>query len=180
MDPEQARLVMEQVRADGHGQQMGPEAQPTQASSQWRGSARWLFACLGSGGLLMAAVLAWGHWEFGSLSNTLAYLNGERLLIDPGTVSFGIARRGEERNAHVTIRNRTGKEVKFLGAKSTCACMGVEEKFPFSIADKGQKEVSIRVWFTSKDSVFKKRVDFYTDDEANPVLAIAVHGTITD
>lgn len=167
----------EQVQANADG----PETEPkVRTPPRWRGSSMWLLACLGGGALLIAALLAWGYWEFGSLSNTLAYLNGERLLVDPATLSFGAVRRGEERDLQVTIRNRTGKEVKIMGAKSNCGCMGMEEKFPFSIAQGGQRELTIHIWFTGKDSAFEKRVDFYTDNEAKPVTAVLVRGTIAD
>ncbi len=161
-------------------QLMEPEVQPVKLRPRWRSAMLWGLACAGGGGLLIAAVLAWGHWEFGSLSCTLAYLNGERLLVDPATLSFGAGRRGEERDLHVTIRNRTGKEVKLLGAKSTCSCMAAVEKFPISISPGGQQELTIHVWLIGKDSLFEKRVDYYTDDEANPVIAVTVRGTITD
>jgi hypothetical protein len=112
----------------------------------------WILACIGGGALLLAAPLAWGYWQFGSLASTLAYLNGERLLVDPATPSFGVAKRGEERDVQVTIRNRTGKDVKILGAKSTCGCMVMAEQFPISIANAGQQELTIHIWLTGNES----------------------------
>ncbi|HZV04527.1 MAG TPA: DUF1573 domain-containing protein [Gemmataceae bacterium] len=140
----------------------------------------WILACFGGGCLLIAPVLVWGHREFGSIASTLAYLNGERLLVDPGTLSFGTIRRGEERDLRVTIRNRTGKDVKVVGARSTCGCMASVERFPLSIADGDKQELTIHVEFIGKDSVFEKRIDYYTDDEAKPVIPVVVRGKLTD
>ncbi len=173
-------MDVKQAQMDSCSQVRAPEAQPEKTNAPWRGTAMWGVACAAGGALLITAVLAWGYWEFGSLSSTVAYLNGERLLVDPGTLSFGTCRRGEERDLQVTMRNRTGKEVKILGARSTCGCMVTTEKFPLSIGDRGQQELAIHVWLTGKDSLFDKRIDFYTDDEANPVIAVAVRGTIRD
>lgn len=171
---------MEEIPAGYRILESVPEGQLMKRRPRWRGSAAWVVACLGGGGVLIAAFLAWGYMAFGSLATTLAYLNGERLLVVPGTLSFGAARRGDEQDLKVTIQNRTGKEVKILGARSTCGCMGTEEKFPFSMADGDQRELTIQVWLVGKDSLIEKRVDFYTDDEANPVISVTVRGTITD
>lgn len=179
MDVENAR-VMEENQAELHSLEAEPAPQPAKIRLRLLGPAASILACLGGGGLLIAAALKWGYWEFGSLASTLAYLNGESLLVDPGTLSFGTARRGDERDMHVMIRNRTGKAVKILGVKSTCGCMVTAEEFPLSIRDRGQQKLTIHVWLTGKDSLFEKRVDFYTDDEANPVIAAAVRGTIMD
>lgn len=140
----------------------------------------WLLACLGGGFAVIAALLAWGQHEFGSLGNTLAYLNGHRLLAAPDRLSFGTARRGEEKVLHVTIQNRTGKNLKLLGARSTCGCMATEEQFPIAIADGGQRELTVRVWLTGKDSKFEGRIDYYTDDETNSAITVVVRGTIVD
>lgn len=113
----------EQVQMNVCGQETEPNAQTARTSPRWRSSSAWLLACCGGGALPIVAVLAWGYWEFGSLANTLAYLNGERLLVDPESLSFGTGRRGEERDLHFAIRNWTGKDVEVLGAKSTCGCM---------------------------------------------------------
>jgi hypothetical protein len=176
----EAKMNAEQVQANVCGPEEEPNAQPVRTTPRWRGSSMWLLACLGGGGLLLAALLAWGHWEFGSLANTLAYLNGERLLVDPRVISFGAVRRGEERDLHVTIRNRTGEEVKIIGAKSNCGCMATVEQFPCALANGDQREFPIHIWFTGNESTFEKRVDFYTDDDAKPVIAVVVRGKITD
>jgi hypothetical protein len=171
---------VDEIQVDAHAPGRGPNAQPAKALPRRRVPTGWLLACLGGGGLLIAAVLAWGYWQFGSLANTLAYLNGERLLVDPSTPSFGTAKRGEERDLHVTIRNLTGQQVKILGARSTCGCMAMVEKFPVVIADGGHQELTIHVVLTVKEDVFEKRIDFYTDDGSNPVIAVTVRGTIAD
>jgi hypothetical protein len=180
MNTDQAQMEAEQVQADRSSQKGARDAVPAKIPSRWRGPGVWLLACLGGGGLLIAVVLAWGYWQLGSLSSTLAYLNGERLFVDRGVLSFGTAKRGEERSLQLVIRNRTGKDVRILGAKSTCSCMGTEEEFPFLLADGGQRELTVRVWVVGKDSLFEKRLDFYTDDENNPVISVTVRGKITD
>ena len=179
MNADQVHMA-EQVHADSGNQETEPKVQPTKPCSRRRGFSVWILACCGGGGFLIAAALAWGYWEFGSLANTLAYLNGERLLVDPGALSLGTGRRGEERVVHFAIRNRTGKEVEILGAKSTCGCMAMAEEFPFSIANGNQRELTIHIGLTGKDSAFEKEIDFYTDDEAKPVIAVVVRGEITD
>lgn len=173
-------MDVKQTQADPSSRLMETEAPPAKTCYRWRGPMASILGCVGGGGLLISLALAWGHWEFGSLSSALAYLNGERLLVDLGTLSFGTARRGEERDLQFTIRNRTGKEVKILGTRSTCGCMATAEKFPISIGNRGQQDLTIHVWLTGKDSAFEKRVDFYTDDDANPVVPVVVRGTITD
>jgi hypothetical protein len=183
MDAEQARMVVEPVQA-GQADDRGPERKPEiHGAPTGKGGRRgpaWILACVGGGGLLIGAALAWGYWQFGSLASTVAYLNGERVFVDPDTLSLGVVRRGEERDLRFTIRNRTGKAVKLLGAKSTCGCMRMEETFPISIGEGGQRELTIHVWLTGKDSAFDKRVDFYTDEESKPVIAVAVRATLTD
>lgn len=173
-------MDVDQVEADVRGPELEPQAQPMQSRPRWQGSMMWLVACLGGGGFLIAALLAWGRWEFGSLGNTLAYLNGQRLLAAPNVLSFGTARRGEERILQVTLLNRTGKTVALPGARSTCGCMGIEVQFPIVIMQGDRCKLTVRVWPTGKDSAFEGRIDFYADDESNPAIPVLVHGTITD
>jgi len=40
--------------------------------------------------------------------------------------------------------------------------------------------LTIHVEFIGKDSVFEKRIDYYTDDEAKPVIPVVVRGKLTD
>jgi hypothetical protein len=129
--------------------------------------------------LLLAGLLGWGYWEFGSLPNALAYMNGERLLVHPSTCSFGSAPRGEEREVHVSVQNRTEREVRVLGARMSCTCITTDE-LPVSIEPGGQRDFTIRVFLGGKESTFEKRVDYYTDYEAKPSLPVLVRGEITD
>jgi len=179
MNAEQAQTV-EKVHAETHNREMEGNAQIARPIRGRPGLSLWLLGCLGGGGLLIAALFAWGYWEFGSMANTLAYANGERLLVDPKVLSFGAAPRGEQREVHMTIRNRTGKTVTILGAQSKCGCLRMEEDFPISLANGSQRELTIYVALTGEGSAFEKGVDFYTDDEAKPVIGVVVRGEIKD
>jgi hypothetical protein len=144
-----------------------------------RGPVAWVLACLGGGLLPLAGLLAWGCWELGSLANVLAYVQGERLLVDPATCLFGTAPRGEERELHATIRNKTDRTIQILGARMNCTCMTTDE-FPVSIAPGGRHDLTIRVFLGGKEPPFEKRIDYYTDCDAKPSLAVLVRGQIAD
>src|SRR5438046_7421977 len=105
MHAEQAQRAT-QLHADMGTAATEDKAQPAKTSKgRWRLSA-WLLGCFGGGGLLIVAVLAWGYWQLGSFANIAAYVNGERLLVDPRALSFGTGPRGEERDVRFTIWNR--------------------------------------------------------------------------
>lgn len=167
----------EPISVEAPNRETEPIPQPN-PSKERRSLVLWLVGCVGGGGVMLLALLAWGHWQFGSLANTLAYLSGERVLVDPKVLSFGTVRRNEERDLHTTIRNRTGKSIKILGSRSSCTCMTTEQS-PFSIADGGQRELAIHIVLNGKEDVFENRIVFYTDDEANSVIPVTVRGRIT-
>jgi hypothetical protein len=104
---------------------------------------------------------------------------GERLLVDPATCSFGSAPRGEEREMHATVRNKTDRTVRILGARTNCTCMTTDE-FPVSIEPGGRHDLAIRVFLGGKEATFEKRIDYYTDYDAKPSLAVLVRGQIAD
>lgn len=178
MSAEQPAMAMTDG-VEARGEEAVQKAEAVHRGKGRRGVAGWVLAFLGGGLLPLGVLLAWGCWELGSLANVLAYVNGERLLVDPGTCWFGTAGRGEEREVRVTIRNRTEKTIRVLGARMNCTCMTTDE-LPVEIEPGGRRDFTIRVFLGGTESTFEKRVDYYTDYEAKPSLAVVVRGEITD
>ena len=66
--------------------------------------------------LELVFLTAWSIHEFGSISAGLAYLNGDRLLVDPYILSFGDLQAGDYRTVEVTLDNRADHSIEIRGA----------------------------------------------------------------
>lgn len=170
-------MNVEQVQTNVCGQETEPNAQPARTSPRWRSSSAWLLACCGGGALPIVAVLAWGYWEFGSLANTLAYLNGERLLVNPIALSCGEGRPGEMRELSFTIENCTRDEVQILSNTSTCSCVSTD-RLPLKVPAGATHKMTVKVGFGRKTGGFEHQVSYYTDSEYLPAFMIEIRGKV--
>ena len=80
-----------------------------------------LVAAVAASLLTALAGLAW--WRFGSVAVGLAYLRGERLVIEPRVVELGEGRPDERRDVVIRIINLTDRPVRLLGSSATCQCI---------------------------------------------------------
>lgn len=137
--------------------------------------ARWLRMLLGVV-LVVAIVVVIAYCAFGSLALTARYVAGERLLADTETFVIRHASEGEERRFSFKLMNWTGQEVRILGFKPTCACAVIDEKFPFVLEPKDEKEMQliVKVRPRKQDAAQQaEKISIYTSYERQPVITIS-------
>jgi hypothetical protein len=129
--------------------------------------------------IIAGGVAGVAHLRFGSLPSGLAYLRGERLLINPATTHLGQVTRGESADLHFRFTNFTGRPVRILGSQSSCTCLAVTE-LPVTIPSGDSLDVTVGVDFSSKGDEYRQVLTFFTDCELEQRKSIAVSAQLVN
>jgi hypothetical protein len=113
--------------------------------------------------------------QFGSYSAAMSYLQGQRLLSDGYTKSFGTASIDETPAIDFRLWNRTEKPMRIVGCNVSCTCL-VASDLPIDIPPDGR--VTFRVSARSRSSVgpYHQRIHLLTDSPGVG-LDLAVRGS---
>jgi uncharacterized protein (DUF58 family) len=139
---------------------------------QWLGK-----SCFGAG-LIALVLLGIGWLEFGSPARAVAFLRGERLLIEPPGVQLGLGIPGQKRTVHFVVTNLDSFPVRIVGSSTACTCVSVDN-LPVEIAAGGTKQVVVNVTFP-KQPEFNQDVLFFTDSRRQPRLIASVSGSVSE
>jgi hypothetical protein len=126
--------------------------------------------------LVVAIVVMGAYIAFGSLVLATRYVAGERLLADTETFVIRHASEGEERRFSFKLMNWTGQQVRILGFKPTCACAVIDDKFPFVLEPKDEKEMQliVKVRPRKQDAAQQaEKISIYTSYEKQPVITVS-------
>lgn len=121
---------------------------------------------------------AWSLHEFGSIWAGLSYLDGERLIADSYTLSFGTLGTGDFRTVNLTLDNRADHGIKIRGASRSGPCF-VLHRFPISI-DPGRKA---RIPIAVQPEVagpINQDILLFTDDQRQSFLRVIVRGKVVE
>jgi hypothetical protein len=124
--------------------------------------------------LLVASALFW----FGSIGSALAYLGGDRLIVDAGSKSFGTLERGQVAAVIFQFTNMSKRPITVLGASSSCTCASVED-LPGTIAPAGGRQVKV-VIRTNKTGHVSEKLRVYVDCPGQSAIDIVVFGYVVD
>ncbi len=120
---------------------------------------------------LMVIGAGYGRYRFGTLSATLAYLHGERILVDDPSQSFD----GTHAGGHVVVRyaltNLSGRPVNIIGMTCSCTCTIVED-MPKSLGTLETKVVSARVNLSEGKTDVSGSIRLYTDEPHSPEISL--------
>jgi len=141
--------------------------------------AKKVLAVGGAAILLIACVAAVMIFRFGSFSAATAFLGGDRLLVSPGSASFGERRADETSEVAFRIENLTRKPVRIVGATWSCTCMSTND-LPLEIPPGERRKVAVDVRPTPKISGTEQRVTFFTDCPDKPVMTVQIVGIVVE
>jgi hypothetical protein len=128
-------------------------------------------------GAALLILSVWGTLRFGSFQNALAYVSGERLLVDSATKSFGSVESGIDQRIYFLVSNWSDRSISILGAGSQCA-VTLTENLPLIIPPKSSRRVNVRLRTETKVGKVSESVRLYTDSAYRPELVIRVVGLV--
>jgi hypothetical protein len=137
----------------------------------------WTKATAATAIILIGGVWAVAVFLFGSTSAALAFLDGERLLLDSQSKSFGTVDPGTEQIITYTLMNRTGHSVTLIGSRTSCGCT-VAADLPLTIPDSSAHKVRISVNTTRLAGKFSASVRLFADDPKHSEIELKVQGWI--
>jgi len=165
------------TRATGTADIRGGSVDPSpSAKRRWRR--------FGPGLLGVAAVLlafsVWAASRFDSLRDTVLFLQGVQLTIDPPVAPIGEGRAGAERRATFRLRNLSGTSATILGAQTSCTCLSTE-KFPVTIPAGGSLDLHVTLHLQGKPGeAFEQSITYLTDRPQAPGLPVRLSGRIVE
>ena len=117
-----------------------------------------------------------GVHRFGSLSHTLAYARGVRLLADEPTMDLGPMEAGSRMTFAFRLTNLTGRPIKLIGAQTSCSCMVVDD-LPTTIPPLQSRAIPVGIEAPSQaDMPASGSVRFFTDEPDALELALGYTG----
>jgi len=126
--------------------------------------------------LLVAGFLglgaAYGRHRFGSVAATLAYLGGERLLVDDLSKSVSGVKAGSPVVVRYTLTNLTGHPVTLVGKMASCSCTNIEG-LPLTLAMSETRAVSATITLSKDKPDLSGTIRLFTDDLHTPEIALA-------
>lgn len=128
--------------------------------------------------VFLGVAAGFGLWHFGSIGPALAYLSGERVIVDSRSKSIGTVKKGDRVELQFGFSNHAKASVNILGAQSSCSCALVENT-PISIPPGETKQLKVVVSTAGLTTAnFAQSIKVFTDFPSKPVVTIAVTGTI--
>ncbi len=130
---------------------------------------------LATAGLLILVALA--LYTFGSFGAAMDYLEGDRLIADRSSRSFGEVEQGQRPTAVFELANASDREITILGARTLCTCI-VAQDLPLSVPSRGRHSIKIAISTDSRDGLIEEPIYLFTDFPAKPRLELRVVGRV--
>jgi Protein of unknown function (DUF1573) len=128
---------------------------------------------VGLGAMLIVA----GHFRFGSVKNCLAYLSGQRLVVDAAVKSHGLVKPGNQLSMDFYIYNFSSDNIKIVGSSSSCTCT-VTDSLPLAIPPWSSRVVRVRTATAGKHGKFTEEMKLFTNSSSESEMALYVTGQV--
>jgi hypothetical protein len=134
--------------------------------------------------VLLATVLAGAFllsilaiWQFGSITNGIAYLQGYSVVPEHSQISVGQVTSGERVNATLQLTNLSSQPVTVVGAQSNCGCIAYDD-LPIELPPRSS--VGIHSWFEAprldsptelpRESSVRHLIRLFVNVESPPIV----------
>ena len=122
--------------------------------------------------------MLWAWLQHGSVSAALAYVKGDRLLVDVGAKTLAPMSPGEKKTVTFWVTNRSSEPITILGAKSSCTCTAAGD-LPLTIPAGATRPVAVGIHAGPKPAVLDGTLKLFTDHPSKPVLTLRVKSMIS-
>lgn len=116
-----------------------------------------------------------GRTRYGSISNALQYLRGERLLVDDRVRLVGDVKVGDQIRIPYTFTNWSDRNIKLLWAKTSCSCLVVDD-LPTTITPGESRAISVGLDVPREASEIYQKVTIYSTDKSRGELTLEIFG----
>jgi hypothetical protein len=124
---------------------------------------------------VVACALLW----FGSVASALAYLGGDRLLVDARSKSFGPVERGRTASVVFRFANASKSPITLMGVSSSCAC-AFAEGLPGTIGPGAERRVKVAIQTQNKVGRVTEKLRFYSDRPGQSEIDVTVAGYVVN
>ncbi len=97
------------------------------------------------------------------------FLPGERLVVEASNAPIGRVQAGSEAIVRYRLSNRSGRQIKLVGATTSCSCTMVEN-LPMILAASMTKELTAKVDVPEGKADITGSIQIYTDEPSIPVI----------
>lgn len=112
-------------------------------------------------------------------TNTLAWLRGESLTVNPSLSDVGEATAGTQRLFTVHLVNHTGRPIQIVGGTTTCACIATHD-LPITVPPYQTQPIRVQMTFVGQPGRFQHRFVLYTDDNRQRVVVARFAGQVVE
>lgn len=117
--------------------------------------------------VIVAIIAAWGSFRFGSIPAAMAYVRGERLLVDRPFRHLGDIPVGAIYDFGYTFTNMTGRSLRLLGTTTSCQCM-TSEGLPLTLRASESKTIWFKLATPEREQEVRGETKIFTDDSRYP------------
>ena len=118
---------------------------------------------------ILAGLALGSLWQFGSVGNGLAYLRGERLVVDGPVQDLGEVQPGQLYPLQFRFWNLSSRPVRLVGFQSSCGCT-TPSRLPLVIAPSSSEDLSVAYKPSSEPGAQSVDVRVYTDSPSRPEI----------
>jgi hypothetical protein len=102
---------------------------------------------------------------FGSPVSALAWLRGERVVLEPAVFDLGPCQTGERHAVELRLRNRSEEPVRAIGGTTSCVCVATKG-FPIDVPPGEERTVPVDVVVTGNPGRFVQTVTIMLDGKS--------------
>lgn len=124
--------------------------------------------------LLVLLILLGTHWYFGSLSNAVAYLNGDKVGIDTRVFDLGTVETNKRLQVEFKLVNLQDEPLELVGANAECSCI-LPPEMPITLTPFTTTSITFSFHAPPTAQQFEQQIDLYFNGEL-PAIPVSIVG----
>jgi hypothetical protein len=122
----------------------------------------------------------WGMaiYQFGTVGNSIRYLQGYNYVVTPTTIDVGEGPRRSKRTTTATVRNLSFSPIRVIGVVTTCNCL-IVTGLPLTIAPRQTEELKFTISLESSKGEVEQIANVLIDDGQMQRLPVVITGRCT-
>jgi Protein of unknown function (DUF1573) len=160
----------------GHAMTALPSASAPKMSES-RPGLSWLASTLISGNLLLLVLVVWAFVRFGSIPAALHVLNGEPIIVDSNTKSFGKSKPDQRVRVEFQLTNHGSEPVRVVGSRIDCSCIVLDDK-PFQIESGGTHPFELTIGLPKEPQKVHRTLSLFTNVPGQQQVDLVVVGEV--
>lgn len=127
--------------------------------------------------IVLGIVFAAAFLAFGSFAAALAWVRGERVVVEPLVTDLGTCELGERRIIQLRVANGDDAPVRIVGGTTTCNCVATQG-LPVDIPIGEDRAVPVSVIVTGESREFVQTVTLYVNGQVMRMLQARIYARL--